>query len=117
MTNATYPSVSDRVVFITGGGSGIGAAMVGAFAANGARVAFVDIDVAASEALVKELSGARHAPLFLRCDLTDIAALRDAIAQAEKVRVRSACWSTTPPTTTGMRWMRSPRHTGTTRWR
>ncbi|MBN9510892.1 MAG: SDR family oxidoreductase [Alphaproteobacteria bacterium] len=84
MTTATYPSLADRVVFITGGGSGIGAAMVDAFAANGARVVFVDIDVAASEALVKELSGARHAPLFLRCDLTDIPALRDAIAQAEK---------------------------------
>jgi NAD(P)-dependent dehydrogenase (short-subunit alcohol dehydrogenase family) len=82
MTAVIYPSLADRPVFITGGGSGIGAAMVRAFAANGARVAFVDIDVAASEALVGDLAGAGHAPLFLPCDLTDIAALRAAIARA-----------------------------------
>ena len=82
MTHAIYPSLADRPVFITGGGSGIGAAMVAAFAANHARVAFVDIDTAASEALVADLHAARHAPLFLRCDLTDIAALRAAIAAA-----------------------------------
>ncbi len=79
MTFATYPSLADSVVFITGGGSGIGAAMVGAFAENGARVAFVDIDVAASEALARQLAGARHAPRFIACDLVDIAALRQAI--------------------------------------
>jgi NAD(P)-dependent dehydrogenase (short-subunit alcohol dehydrogenase family) len=81
MTFTTYPSLTDRVVFITGGGSGIGAAMVTAFAGNGARVAFVDIDTAASEALVRELAGARHPPLFVPCDLTDIPALRAAIAR------------------------------------
>ncbi len=81
MMFASYPSLSDRVVFVTGGGSGIGAAMVAAFARNGARVAFVDIDVAASEALAGELSACRHAPLFIRCDLVDIAALQAAIAR------------------------------------
>jgi NAD(P)-dependent dehydrogenase (short-subunit alcohol dehydrogenase family) len=86
MTDATYPSLADRAVFITGGGSGIGAAMVAAFARNGARVAFVDIDVAASEGLVRDLAGARHAPLFLPCDLTDIPALQQAVARA-----REAC--------------------------
>ncbi len=79
MADATYPSLTDRVVFVTGGGSGIGAAIVTAFAANGSRVAFADIDVEASEALVRELSGAHHQPLFIACDLTDIAALRAAI--------------------------------------
>jgi NAD(P)-dependent dehydrogenase (short-subunit alcohol dehydrogenase family) len=80
MTFTTYPSLLDRVVFVTGGGSGIGAAIVAAFAANGARVAFVDIDAPASETLVRELAGARHAPLFVPCDLTDIPALQAATA-------------------------------------
>ena len=43
MSFARYPSLIDRVVFITGGGSGIGGAMVEAFAAQKANVAFVDI--------------------------------------------------------------------------
>ena len=43
MSNARYPSLHDRVVFITGGGSGIGAAMVEAFVAQGSSVAFVDV--------------------------------------------------------------------------
>lgn len=81
MEFARYPSLADRVVFVTGGGSGIGAAMVAAFAGNDARVAFVDIDAAASDALVAELDGCRHPPLFIACDLTDIAALRAAITQ------------------------------------
>ncbi len=81
MTFARYPSLADRVVFVTGGGSGIGAAMVAAFARQDARVAFIDIDVDASRALAGELAGCRHAPLFIPCDLLDIAALRDAIAR------------------------------------
>lgn len=81
MELATYPSLADRVVFVTGGGSGIGAAMVAAFARNDARVAFVDIDGSASEALIGTLAEVRHAPLFIACDLTDIAALRAAITQ------------------------------------
>ena len=82
-TFANYPSLVDRVVFITGGGSGIGAAMVEAFAGNGAQVAFVDIQEAASQALCARLQGARHAPLFLPCDLIDIAALHSAMGEIE----------------------------------
>lgn len=74
--SASYPSLVDRAVLITGGASGIGASLVQAFAAQGARVAFVDIDVAAGEALVASLEGAKHAPLFARVDLTDLAALK-----------------------------------------
>ncbi|HET7715063.1 MAG TPA: SDR family oxidoreductase [Bauldia sp.] len=81
MSFAHYPSLLDRVVLITGGGSGIGGAMTEAFAAQGARVAFLDIDVPASTALVDRLAAMRHRPLFIRCDLTDIAALRAAIAR------------------------------------
>jgi NAD(P)-dependent dehydrogenase (short-subunit alcohol dehydrogenase family) len=77
---ATYPSLADRVVLITGGASGIGADMVRAFAANAARVAFFDIQKDAGKALVQELAtSARQAPLFLSCDVTDIAALKAAI--------------------------------------
>ncbi|HVY14281.1 MAG TPA: SDR family oxidoreductase [Rhodopila sp.] len=81
-TFARYPSLRDRVVLITGGASGIGAEHVTQFARQGARVAFLDIADAAGEALVETLAGeGLSAPLFLRCDLTDIIALRAAIAE------------------------------------
>ena len=78
---AIYPSLRDRVVFVTGGASGIGAAEVAHFAAQGARVAFVDIADDAAQALVAQLRDAGHPePFFQHCDLTDISALRAAIA-------------------------------------
>ncbi len=80
MSFATYPSLAGRTVLITGGASGIGAEIVRAFVGQGSRVAFLDIQPEAAEALRAELSGAPMPPLFLRCDLTDIAALRDAVA-------------------------------------
>jgi NAD(P)-dependent dehydrogenase (short-subunit alcohol dehydrogenase family) len=80
---ATYPSLRDRVVFVTGGGSGIGAAHVRHFAAQGARVAFVDIADAASVSLVAEIEVAGHpVPFFQHCDLRDVDSLRAAIAHA-----------------------------------
>jgi NAD(P)-dependent dehydrogenase (short-subunit alcohol dehydrogenase family) len=81
--SAIYPSLEGRSVFITGGGSGIGASIVSHFAAQGSKVAFVDIAAEASGALVKDITDAGHtAPLFLPCDLRDIEALRAAIAKA-----------------------------------
>ncbi|CAN5909870.1 SDR family oxidoreductase [soil metagenome] len=78
---ASYPSLKDRAVFVSGGGSGIGASIVEHFAAQGARVAFVDIDEAAAGALLKTIAGAGHrAPLFAKCDVRDIAAYQAAIA-------------------------------------
>jgi D-xylose 1-dehydrogenase len=77
---ASYPSLKDRPVFITGGGSGIGAAMVEAFLAQGARVAFVDIDEASSRALAQKLGSDRL--WWRRCDVRDIPALQAAIAEA-----------------------------------
>ena len=85
MTLARYPSLIDKVVFITGGGSGIGAAMVEAFAEQKANVAFVDIAVEASKDLVARIGASHLPPLFLQCDLTDIAALETAM---EEVRQR-----------------------------
>jgi D-xylose 1-dehydrogenase len=78
--SAHYPSLVDRTLLITGGASGIGACMVQAFALQGAKVGFLDIDAAAGEALAGRLAGSRHAPLFVHTDLTDIAGLRTAIA-------------------------------------
>jgi NAD(P)-dependent dehydrogenase (short-subunit alcohol dehydrogenase family) len=79
MNFANYPSLAGRVVFVTGGASGIGADLVRAFAGNGAKVAFVDIQVDAGEALAAELDNVLNPPLFLQADLTDIDALRGAI--------------------------------------
>lgn len=81
MAFATYPSLRDRVVVVTGGASGIGADMVRAFAGQGARVAFLDILDAEAGALVAELGGAPHRPRYLRCDLVDIGALRAALGE------------------------------------
>ena len=78
MTFATYPSLRDVPVFITGGASGIGEVMVRAFDAQGARVGFVDLDAARGEALARELgAGVR----FESCDLRDVDALKAAFAK------------------------------------
>lgn len=79
---AAYPSLVDRSVLVTGGATGIGASLVGHFTAQGAKVAFLDIDAAAGAALAESLAGARHAPLFLEADLTDVPALEAAIDAA-----------------------------------
>ncbi len=80
---ASYPDLRDRGVVISGGGSGIGAALVEAFVHQGARVAFVDIAEEESRALVARLSeGVAHRPIFLKTDIRDIEAYRSAIALA-----------------------------------
>jgi NAD(P)-dependent dehydrogenase (short-subunit alcohol dehydrogenase family) len=74
---AQYPSLAGRGVLLTGGASGIGAELVAQFARQGSRVAFLDIDRAAGAAVAAATGAA-----FLPCDLRDIAALRDAVADA-----------------------------------
>jgi NAD(P)-dependent dehydrogenase (short-subunit alcohol dehydrogenase family) len=83
---ATYPSLRDRVVIITGGASGIGESMVEAFFRQGARVVFLDLDRSAAEALITRLdeeknAAGTHKPAFLDCDLTDIPALQRTVAE------------------------------------
>ncbi len=73
---ARYPSLKGRTVYVTGGASGIGEDIVRAFAAQGARVGFVDLDAARAAALCDELSGVTHEV----CDLRDISGLRAAFA-------------------------------------
>lgn len=77
---ATYPSLAERTVLITGGGSGIGACLVEHFMAQNAKVAFLDIEEATSSALMEDLAGLfNRTPMYLPCDVTDTARLRDAI--------------------------------------
>jgi NAD(P)-dependent dehydrogenase (short-subunit alcohol dehydrogenase family) len=79
---ASYPSLKGRSVFITGGGSGIGASLVRHFAAQGSKVGFVDIAAEPSRKLVDEIAArGQPRPLFIECDLRDIEALRRAIAK------------------------------------
>lgn len=73
---AIYPDLADKVVVVTGGAGGIGEAITRAFVAQGARVGFLDIDVARGERLEAELG---ESALFIPCDLTDIPALRAAV--------------------------------------
>ncbi|TFW30513.1 SDR family NAD(P)-dependent oxidoreductase [Massilia horti] len=81
---ATYPDLAGKRVVITGGGSGIGAELVTAFAGQGARVYFLDIAEEASRELAQALSRARHAPRFIKCDLTDLDALKASFAAIEQ---------------------------------
>jgi NAD(P)-dependent dehydrogenase (short-subunit alcohol dehydrogenase family) len=82
---AIYSSLKDRAVFVTGGGSGIGASIVEHFCVQGSKVAFVDIAREASETLVKAIAGkGLPAPLFIACDVTNIEALQKAIAEAKQ---------------------------------
>lgn len=78
---ASYPSLRGLTVFVSGGGSGIGASIVEHFAEQEAKVGFVDIDEVASTALVKKIVAAGHAsPLFLKADVRDVKAYQAAIA-------------------------------------
>lgn len=75
---AIYPSLKNEAVIVSGGASGIGASIVEHFAAQSARVGFLDIDDEAGRALAAKTGAA-----FAKCDLRDIAALRAAIAKFE----------------------------------
>lgn len=82
---ATYPDLEGKSVFITGGGSGIGAEFVRAFAAQGAKVAFVSLPTDPGEELALEVEKATGPkPLFLPCDVRDVAALKEAVWQARE---------------------------------
>ena len=78
MQGAIYPSLKDQTVLVTGGGSGIGEAIVRQFVSQGSRVGFIDIDADASKQLLASLPAHAKAR-FEHADLRDISALRGAI--------------------------------------
>ena len=80
-----YPDLRGQVVLVTGGGSGIGEAIVRQFAVQQAKVAFIDIAVEPSRALVRELKEAGTPVHFEPCDLTDIPALQRSVAATAKL--------------------------------
>ena len=86
MTFAHYPSLKGKTVFMTGGASGIGAEIVRAFAMQGARVGFLDIDAEGAAAMATQIDG--HVD-FEICDLRDIAALKGGF-EALKSRLGAA---------------------------
>lgn len=80
MAGAIYPDLKDKVVLVTGGGSGIGEAIVRSFVAQGSKTAFIDIQAEPSQALAASLAD-RGTVHFEHADLTDTAALRQAISK------------------------------------
>jgi D-xylose 1-dehydrogenase len=80
MNTAIYPSLANKAVVVTGGGSGIGAEIVAAFVRQTARVFFLDVAQTESHALVRRLEERAH---FLPCDLTDLDALKATFATIE----------------------------------
>jgi NAD(P)-dependent dehydrogenase (short-subunit alcohol dehydrogenase family) len=70
-----YASLQGRVVFISGGSSGIGAELVRAFATQGAKVAFCGTKPDGGKALIDEVAAAGHAaPWYAACDVRDVGA-------------------------------------------
>lgn len=74
---AIYPSLKDKTVLVSGGAQGIGAEIVEAFAAQGARVGFLDLDETASEAI----AASKENVTYEICDLRDIGAMQSALTK------------------------------------
>jgi NAD(P)-dependent dehydrogenase (short-subunit alcohol dehydrogenase family) len=83
MSFTVYPSLQGKPVIVTGGASGIGEATVRAFAQQGARIGFVDMDAERGASLAAELAAAGRTARFARCDLRDVNELKAAFASLE----------------------------------
>jgi D-xylose 1-dehydrogenase len=77
---ATYPSLKDEVVLVSGGATGLGAEFVAQFAAQGSKVAFVDVRDGPGRALAESVAAvAAHRPLYLHADVRELETYRDVI--------------------------------------
>ena len=99
MPTEKFPDLEHASVLITGGGSGIGAALTEGFLRQGARVAFIDVAEDESRALCSRMHETLHrTPLFLHADLRDISALRKAVSEAAeangpiRILINNAAW-------------------------
>lgn len=80
MSGAVYPSLKDRLVVISGGGTGIGAGLTEGFARQGARVVFLDVADEPSRALAASLADCPNPPQFRSCDLMHLEVLQETLA-------------------------------------
>jgi NAD(P)-dependent dehydrogenase (short-subunit alcohol dehydrogenase family) len=87
MSSAIYPSLKGKRVVVTGGASGIGSAIVEAFARQGAKVFFIDILDKEAAGLIKQINGVDHPPIYQQCDLKDLDAVTAFFAQVGPVDV------------------------------
>jgi D-xylose 1-dehydrogenase len=79
---ASYSSLRDRVVVVTGGASGIGESIVEAFAMQHSRVAFLDIQDAAADRLIQKIAASGFTPpVYFHCDLSDVAAIKASVEE------------------------------------
>ena len=80
---ASYPSLKDKVVLITGGASGIGESIVENFLQQGSKVAFLDKEKELGNQLVKKLHAYNHQAVFKECDLVDIVEMQKKIKEIQ----------------------------------
>lgn len=108
---ATFHDLNGASVYITGGGSGVGAALTDGFLAQGAKVAFIGRSDASG--FVDEM---RHkhgrAPLFMQGDMTDTELLHATMQKAAEAHGPRTCWLTTPPMTNAIRLRKPPPNSG-----
>jgi len=81
---ATFKDLAETSVFITGGGSGIGASITEGFLSQGAKVAFVQRSKC-DEFLDEVSSKYKHKPLFIKCDITNTKDLKNAISESSRI--------------------------------
>ena len=81
--NAIYPDLKDKIVLITGGGSGIGSSIVEHFCEQGSVVYFIDINEDASKKLIEECKNKKISiPIYIKCDLLNVKELQEQLQKA-----------------------------------